>query len=328
MSPFELPANPDQVGMSEARLEETRNWIERQTGEGPYGCLIVRHGSIVAEWYGGSFSARSLFEIGSIRKSFNSALIGIGIQEGIVDLNARAADWWSDLLALSGDRADDAITLHQLASAVSGWLTPDSPGTVFRYSNAAFTAAERVVARMYGLPGDELAPEVVKRFKIPLGMHSWNVYHFAREFTSEPGNPGPKLAIDSNLRDLVKWGFLWLNRGVWDDEEVIPGDYVELATHQVNPDVPDAYYGYDWFVNAGQSLWPDAPQDAYGHPGNGTFKPSEKPSRTYLWICPSLDIVAAIVARVSAGFANDYLRVPQALTAEWIGWIVRSVARD
>jgi hypothetical protein len=96
----------------------------------------------------------------------------------------------------------------------------------------------------------------------------------------------------------------------------------------VNPDVPDAYYGYDWFVNAGQSLWPDALQDAYGHPGNGTFKPSEAPSRTYLWICPSLDIGAAIVARVSAGFANDYLRVPQALTAEWIGWIVRSVVRD
>jgi CubicO group peptidase (beta-lactamase class C family) len=126
MSPFELPADPDPVGMSEARLEETKNWIERQTGEGPYGCLIVRHGSLVAEWYGGSFSARSLFEIGSIRKSFNSALMGIGIQEGIVDLNARAADWWSDLVALSGDRADDAITLHQLASGVSGWLTPDS----------------------------------------------------------------------------------------------------------------------------------------------------------------------------------------------------------
>ena len=126
MSPFELPADPDPVGMSEARLEETKNWIERQTGEGLYGCLIVRHGSLVAEWYGGSFSARSLFEIGSIRKSFNSALIGIGIQEGIVDLNARAADWWSDLVALSGDRADDAITLHQLASGVSGWLTPDS----------------------------------------------------------------------------------------------------------------------------------------------------------------------------------------------------------
>lgn len=322
------PSNPTSVGMSEAGLDKTKHWIERQTGQGPYGCLIVRHGSIVAEWYGGGFSAQSLFEIGSIRKSFNSALIGLGIQERNIGLNARAADWWPELIALSGDPADGAITLHQLASAVSGWLTPDSPGTVFRYSNAAFTAAERVVARMYRLPGDEIAPEVIKRFQIPLEAHSWNVYHFAREFTSESGNPGPKLAIDSNLRDLVNWGLLWLNRGVCDGEELIPGDYVELATQRVNPNVPGAYYGYNWFVNAGQSLWPDAPPDAYGHPGNGSFKPSEEPSRTYLWICPSLDIVAAIVAHPSAGFANDYLRVPQALTAEWVGWVVRSVVRD
>ncbi|MCJ7549724.1 MAG: beta-lactamase family protein [Anaerolineae bacterium] len=126
---------------------------------------------------------------------------------------------------------------------------------------------------------------------------------------------------------MVTWGVLWLNKGVWDGEELIPRDYIELATHQVNPNVPDAFYGYNWFVNARQSLWPDAPQDAYGHPGSGTFKLSGEPSRTYLWICPSLDIVAAIVADRSAGFANDYLRVPQAVTAEWIGWIVRSVVR-
>jgi CubicO group peptidase (beta-lactamase class C family) len=315
--------------MSKAKLEETRDWIERQTGAGPYGCLIVRHGAIAAEWYGGLPSgARSLFEIGSIRKSFNSALIGIGIREGIVDLNARAAEWWPDLVALSGDPTDRAATLHQLASAVSGWLTPDAPGTVFRYSNAAFTASERTVARMFGLAGDEIGPEVVERFKVPLKASSWNVYHFDRALTADPGNPGPKLAIDSTLRDLVKWGVLWLRGGVWAGQELIPRGYVERATQQTNPGVPGAYYGYNWFVNAGQSLWPDAPQDAYGHPGNGTFKPSAEPSRTYLWVCPSLDTVAAIVAHQAAGFANDYLQVPQVLTAEWIGRIVRSVVRE
>ena len=70
------------------------------------------------------------------------------------------------------------------------------------------------------------------------------------------------------------------------------------------------------------------PPDAYGHAGNGTFKPSEEPSRAYLWICPSLEIVAAIVAQVSAGFANDYLQVPQGVTAEWVGRIVRAVVDD
>jgi CubicO group peptidase (beta-lactamase class C family) len=124
---------------------------------------------------------------------------------------------------------------------------------------------------------------------------------------------------------LVKWGYLWLSSGSWDGKELIPKDYVHLATQQVNPEIPNTYYGYNWFVNAKKALWPDAPQESYGHAGFGTFKPLEEQSRAYLWICPSLDIVAAIVTDDSVGFANDHLQVPQVLTAEWIGRIVHSL---
>ena len=154
-------------------------------------------------------------------------------------------------------------------------------------------------------------------------MESWYVYHFAREFSPDDfENPGPKLAIDSNLRDLAKWGSVWLHQGHWEGSEIIPVEYVTLATHQVNPDIRNAYYGYNWFVNAEKALWPDAPEDAYGHAGFGTFKPSEHESRAYLWVCPSLDVVAAIVADISAGFANDFLDIPLEITAEWIAGIV------
>ena len=118
--------------MSKERLAQTKDWIEDRTVGTPYGCLIVHRGKIVEEWYGGGFSAESLFEIGSIRKSFNSALMGIGIKEGKIDLNARAIDFWPEIIEISDDRTDDAITLHQLASGTSGWLTPDPPGETSR----------------------------------------------------------------------------------------------------------------------------------------------------------------------------------------------------
>jgi len=325
---FESVNEPAEAGMLGKKLNDLRGWIEDRTQEAPYGCLMIRHGLIVAEWYGGDFSAGSLFETGSIRKSFNSALIGIGIKQRKIDLKAKAIDFWPELIRISAEETDSTITLHQLASGISGWLTPDPPGKIFRYNNAAFTAAEKVVARAYGLVNDEIASEVIRRFKIPLGAESWNVYHFQREFTPEDiENPGPKLAIDSNMRDLVKWGALWLNKGVWNGEELIPGEYIELATHNVNPEIPNAFYGYNWFVNTKKSLWPEAPKDSYGHAGWGTFKPSGGESRAYLWICPSLDIVAAMVTEVSVGFANDFLEIPLKITAEWIGRIVSSVIR-
>jgi len=306
---------------------ELRDWIEQKTAGTPYGCTISRMGTTAAEWYGGGFSSEGLFEIGSIRKSFNSALMGIGLKAGIIDLNTRAADLWPEIVELSGNPADAEITLHQLASGVSGWLTPDPPGTTFRYNNAAFTAAERVVARMLRLPKDEIAPEVTRRFKIPLEAESWRIYHFEKKLTvGDIENPGPKLAIDSNLRDLIRWGLLWLNKGAWEGKKLIPRDYVELATRLVNPRISNARYGYNWFVNVKKALWPDAPEDSYGHAGWGTFKPSGRESRAYLWVCPSLDTVAAMVADISVGFADDFLEVPLKITAEWIGRVADTVS--
>jgi CubicO group peptidase (beta-lactamase class C family) len=298
-------------------------WIEKQAAGRPYGCLIQRGGVTRGAWYGGGFARVSRFEIGSIRKSFNSALAGIAIERGDLDLGIKAADVWPDLVRLSGDPRDSQITLHQLLSGISGWCTPELPGAAFRYNNAAFTAAERVVARVLRLPNDEIAPEVERRFKIPLGADSWTVSHFARPFTPQDiENPGPKLAIDSTLEDLAKWGQLWLNNGTWGARQLIPAAYVRRATGRVNPAMPGPPYGYTWFLNVDRLLWPGAPADSYGHAGWGTFKPSGRDSRAYLWICPSLELVAALVADVAAGFANDFLEVPNRLTADWVTRVI------
>lgn len=298
-------------------------WIERHAAGRPYGCRVQRRGVTVGAWYGGDFTQGSLFETGSIRKSFNSALAGIAIERGLLDLHLRAADVWPDLVRLSGDPRDARITLHQLLSGTSGWLTPDPPGAGFRYNNAAFTAAERVVARVLGLPNDEIGPEVGRRFKGPLNADSWVIYHFARRFTPEDiQNPGPKLAIDSTIDDLVKWGQVWLNGGRWEGQQLIPAAHVRRATSRVNPEMPGPPYGYNWFLNVDRLLWPDAPADAYGHAGWGTFRPSGRDSRAYLWICPSLELVAALVMDEAVGFANDFLEVPNRLTADWVGRVV------
>lgn len=294
---LEAAADPGIAGLSVNRVKTLREWIEGKAPDRAYGCIILRNGRIGSEFYGGGFTPDSLFEIGSIRKSFNSALIGSGIKEGKISLDLIAADVWPELLDISGDPADAHITLHQLVSGVSGWLTPESSGSSFKYNNAGFTVAEKVVARIYGFANDEIAPQVEKRFKGILNARSWHVYHFTKKFDRlDIDNPGPKLAIDSTLRDLIKWGYLWLNNGVWEGQELIPPDYVALATRRVNPQIPNSRYGYNWFVNVGKMLWPRAPADSYGHAGFGTFKSSKTDSRAFLWICPSLDMAAAIVA--------------------------------
>lgn len=310
----------------EASLVELKNWIESIAKDNPYGCMILQNNEIAAEWYSGMFDSNALFEIGSIRKTFNSSLMGLCIEEGKIDLVTESSSVWPEIVEISGEIKDKEITLHQLASGTSGWLTPDPPGEKFQYNNAAFTVVEKVLARILKLPEDEIAPEVVKCFKIPLQADSWEVYHFKMDFDPKNNDiPGPKLAINSNLRDLIKWGQVWLNGGIWRDKRIIPQNWVERAIQLVNPEIKDDYYGYNWFINCNKALWPDAPTDSFGHPGFGTFISSGRESRVYLWICPSLNIVAAMVTDIAVGIANDYLVIPQGITAEWIGRIVKAL---
>jgi CubicO group peptidase (beta-lactamase class C family) len=281
---------------------------------------------VVAEWYGGGFGEESLFEIGSIRKSFNSALIGWGLEEGRIDLEVKAYEVWPELLQIGGQEKDRQITLHHLAGGTSGWLTSDPPGTRFLYNNAAFTAAERVVARLNGFPNDEIAAEVIRRFRTPLEANSWRVYHFPNVFDAgNIDNPGPKLAIDSTLRDLSIWGELWLNGKQRDGKQLIPNAWLKKACSRVNDYLTPCTYGYNWFLNHDRTLWPQAPEDSFGHAGWGTFQSSGEESRAYLWVCPSLDTVAVMVTDAEVGFANDFLEVPMGLTAEWIGRVAEDM---
>ncbi len=304
------------------RLSEIRVWLEEKTADRPFGCLILHCGEVAAAWYDGGFDEGSIFEIGSIRKSFNSAIVGQALQRGEIALDLRAGDVWPEIVEISGNPADGNLTLHQLMSGTSGWLVGDPPGSCFRYNNAAFTAAERVAARALRFPRDEIAAEVERRFKIPLGTTSWRLCHWARPFTpNDIENAGPKLAIDSTLKDLATWGQLWLDKGLWRGQRLIPKSWVDRATQCANPGIPGPPYGYNWFTNAGWALWPGAPEDSYGHAGFGTFKPTEVPSRAYLWVCPSLSIVAAVVSDVTTGFGTDFLSVPNTITAAWISRI-------
>ena len=59
-----------------------------------------------------------------------------------------------------------------------------------------------------------------------------------------------------------------------------------------------------WFVNADGALWPDAPREAYGHPGNGAFVETGQRSHCYLLVCPSLEAVAAVVMDAETMFED------------------------
>ena len=90
-----------------------------------------------------------------------------------------------------------------------------------------------------------------------------------------------------NAKQLARWGWLFLNRGKWNGQQLLSASWVDQATQvQVPPHIPVAdtdrkstvgpgCYGFNWWVNGRRAdgTWklPGAPKGCYfasGHNNN------------------------------------------------------------
>lgn len=310
-------AAPETVGISSPKLDTYISWLSSKAEGEPFGTIVIRYGKIAVEYYGDGADASSKWEIGSIRKAVGSALLGIAIEEGRLSLETKVYDVWPEILQTGKDRE---IEVKHLFESTSGWKRSEAPGTEWVYNNAAFTAGGTVLGRVYQLPEDKIGPLAKRRIADRIGASSWRCYHYPGDFSTGAGNPGPKLAIDSNMRDLARFGYLWLRKGRWNGEQIIPESYVVEATRNQVAHL-NRHYGFCWFVNDGRKLLPNAPEDAYFHVGNG-----RDDRRTVLMVIPSLDLIAAVgVHAAKYDITSGYRSEPVENVDEWISKITAGV---
>jgi len=52
-------------------------------------------------------------------------------------------------------------------------------------------------------------------------------------------------------RDMARFGYLYLKDGVWDGEQIVSAEWVEISQqkHIKRKYIPDYYYGYHWWVS-------------------------------------------------------------------------------
>lgn len=140
------------------------------------GVTSVEHPSPIGD--------RTLFQVGSISKTFTALAVLQLVEEGRLALEDRVAEHLPGLVATCA--LDDRTTVEHLLShqagfdgdilfvnresslaAIRGARRLFDPGTGFSYSNAAFSIAGGLVAELAGAPFDEV---VRRRILKPLGM--------------------------------------------------------------------------------------------------------------------------------------------------------------
>jgi len=316
-------AAPHDVGMDAAAVARARDYALTGGGSG----LIVRHGRAVLAW--GDQGRR--YDLKSTTKSIGVAAVGLALKDGrLADLDVRAHRVHPRFgQAKDGTGRRDwleAVTLFHLATQTAGFAKPGGtgrllfkPGTQWAYSDSGPNWLAECITLLYRRDVRDLLFERVFR---PLGIGpkdlTWRANAYRprtidgierREFGS---------GISADVDAMARIGYLYLRRGRWDDQRVLPEAFVD-ACRSVDDRVrgvpvvkPDTYgkasdhYGLLWWNNADGTL-EGVPRDAYW--SWGLYD-------SLIVVIPSLEVV---VARAGKSWKRAKGADPYAVLAPFLG---------
>lgn len=258
--------------------------------------MLVRHGHVVAEGWWSPYGSEAPHSLYSLSKSFTSTAVGLAISDGKLSLDDSVLKFFpedassepsdnlkamrvSDLLRMSTGHqtepertADRAWTKTFLAHPV-----PFKPGTHFLYNTSATYMLSAIVQKVTGLTVlDYLKPRLFE----PLGIDhpTWE--------ESPQGITAGGYGLSIRTEDIARFGQLFLQKGKWDEKQLVPEAWVEAATSRQtsNGSNPKS----DWDQGYGYQFW-RCRNGAYR--GDGAFG-------QYCVVLPEQDAVIVITSGV------------------------------
>ncbi|WP_127483836.1 serine hydrolase domain-containing protein [Paenibacillus ehimensis] len=271
-------AEPAALRMDPDKLSELEPKIKSEYGN-INGIVVVRNGSMAYESYYHGYGPDEPHHVASVTKSILSALIGIAIDAGYINYaDQKVLDFFPEYVPDAADRQKREITIRHLLTMTAPYpfedwhepldkmcMQPDwikytlemlgQKGNIgtFKYSTAGAHLLSAIITRSTGKSAREFANE--RLFK-PIGMKEIPDYKMksfgfddlfgknVKGWVKDPsGHSTGGWGLTLTPRDMARFGFLYLNRGNWDNRQVIPNTWIDEST-TMNPN----QYGYLWWL--------------------------------------------------------------------------------
>lgn len=247
---------PSRAGFHPDRLDQ----LAAEARERRSTCLaVVRGGRLVHDWawQGGRTTPRQVF---SVTKSVVSALVGIAVRDGDLDVDDRVSRYvpaWRgtasatvtvrDLLSNTSGRYwsvqsdyDRLVHAHNRTAYAVGLSQQYPRGTTWAYNNAAIQVLDRVLRVTTGMPTDRLA---ATRLFGPLGMR-----HTTMTRDASGRSTNAFFGVQSTCLDLARFARLYLDRGAVEGRRILTRSWVRQSVGRSSSTL-NAAYGYLWWVN-------------------------------------------------------------------------------
>jgi CubicO group peptidase (beta-lactamase class C family) len=267
--------SPDEVNLDSDILAE----LTEKLNAGDYGrinsMLIVKEGKIAYENYFNGCSGNAKQDVYAVTQSVTSALIGCAVDDGKLSLDEKILSHFQDY-GIPGNMSPEkaSLTVEDILTMRAGYkwdegtypyddnrnsynalLTqPDyynfmlgsemecMPGETFCYNSGGSIMLARVIENASGTDVISYAEE--KLFG-PLGITDYTWYKWKRGMDHEV-NTASGLRLKS--RDMAKIGYLYLNDGMWEGQQIVSKDWVDKSITAYT-DFGDYGYGLHWWVD-------------------------------------------------------------------------------
>lgn len=277
----EFPAELDEDALKRA-LDKVFMERNPEQLQGTRAVVIVYKGKIIAERYAEGYTKDTPLLGWSMTKSVINAMVGILVQMNLfhLDDDHLFEEWSKD------DDPRSKITLDQLLRMSSGleWEEvyaglSDATRMLFASPSPPSMALNKQLESdpdshwEYSSGTTNIISELIRRKVGGTSKQYWNFPHAflfnklgMRSAVLEPGPDGTFVGSSfmyATARDWARFGLLYLNDGVWNDDRILPPGWVEYA-QAPTPKAPRERYGaHFWRTKGENSSGPDMPKDAY-----------------------------------------------------------------
>lgn len=235
-----------------------------------YSVLIAQHDSLLIEKYYNGASDTVAFNIKSVTKSITSGLVGIAIDKGIIeDIDLKLIDLLPEYFQNQEHKDKAEITIRELLTMRAGYgfhstrdifETDDwienilnykldfSPGEQFCYAACESHLLSAIITKVSNMSTEEFARKYL--------MDSLNIK--IAKWKKDPKNINNGNAdLYMTSRDLLTYGQLFLNKGIYDGEQLISSDWINKSITVSNSNltrcedskiIPFSGFGYHWWL--------------------------------------------------------------------------------
>jgi CubicO group peptidase (beta-lactamase class C family) len=292
-------SSPETEGVSSSDILKFINAVEKSKNE-LHSFMMLRHGKVIAEGWWDPYKPWLRHTLYSASKTFTSTAVGLAVSENRLKLSDKVISFFPndlpvtistnlasltvrDVLIMSDGMDPDPSFLKETSKNwVKAFLaTPvvNKPGTVFLYNSLGTFMLSAIVQKVTGQKEiDYLKPRLFD----PLGISGMDWEENLMSINT--GGWGLRVKTE----DMSKLGQLYLQKGNWNGNQILPASWIEEATTEKiiqHSSLPQSKRdSSDWEQGYGYQIWRSR---HHSYRADGAFG-------QYILVLPDLDVVIAI----------------------------------